>query len=474
MSKIIRLNAFDMNCVGHQSPGLWTHPQDRSDTYNTLEYWTEVAQILERGKFDAIFLADVLGVYDVYRGNADAALANSIQLPVNDPALVVPAMALVTKHLGFGLTATLSYEPPYTFARRISTLDHLTKGRLGWNIVTGYLNSAAKGAGMDGQNAHDDRYAIAEEYMEVVYKLWEGSWADDSVHRDKQTGLFTDPGKVRKVKHEGKNYRVDAYHLCEPSPQRTPVLYQAGASKKGVSFAARHAECVFIAGPSKTVIANRVAEFRKSAVELGRDPAELLVFTLATVIVAETDEAAQAKYDEYKKYISYEGAVALVGGWTGIDFSQYQPDDPISHVHSEAIQSAVEAFTVADPDKVWTVREFVQFAGIGGLGPVIVGSPDTVADELIGWVEDTDIDGFNLAYALSPASFSDFVDLVVPVLQKRGVYKTDYTEGTLREKLYGRGPKLEEEHPAAAYRFTSQQSSVEQATPAEAELVHTS
>jgi len=459
MSKEIRLNAFDMNCVGHQSPGLWTHPLDRSADYNTLHYWTELAQILERGKFDAIFLADVLGVYDVYHGNADASLANSTQLPVNDPSLVVPAMAYVTEHLGFGLTATLSYEPPYTFARRISTLDHLTNGRLGWNVVTGYLNSAAKGAGLTNQNAHDDRYAIAEEYMEVVYKLWEGSWADDAVARDKEGKLFTHPEKVRKVQHDGRHYKVDAYHLCEPSPQRTPVLYQAGASSTGVNFAGKHAECVFIAGPSKQVISERVSQIRQRAAHHGRNPEDVLIFTLATVIVAETDEAAQAKYDEYRNYISYEGALSLVGGWTGIDFSTYHPDEPIRHVKNDAIQSAVDAFTTADPDKVWTVREFAEFAGIGGLGPVFVGGPETIADELIGWIEDTDLDGFNLAYAISPGTFRDFVDLVVPVLQQRGVYKLDYEKGTLREKLYGAGPKLPADHPAAEHRFSQTHSS---------------
>jgi alkanesulfonate monooxygenase SsuD/methylene tetrahydromethanopterin reductase-like flavin-dependent oxidoreductase (luciferase family) len=172
--------------------------------------------------------------------------------------------------------------------------------------------------------------------------------------------------------------------------------------------------------------------------------------------VAESDEAARAKYEEYRAYASYDGAMALVGGWTGIDFSRYDPEEPIRHVRNDAIQSAVEAFTVDDPDRVWTVREFAEFAGIGGLGPVIVGGPERVADELIGWIEDTDIDGFNLAYALSPASFEDFVDLVVPVLQRRGVYKTGYAEGTLREKLYGRGPRLPDHHPSTRFRFQAQ------------------
>ena len=181
MPKHIRLNAFDMNCIGHQSPGLWTHPNDRADTYNTLEYWTNLARILERGLFDAVFLADVLGIYDVYKGGPETALEQAVQVPVNDPLMVIPAMATVTEHLGFGVTCALSYEHPYPFARRMSTLDHLTKGRIGWNIVTGYLESAARGMGMDQQVGHDDRYAIAEDYMQATYKLWEASWEDGAI-----------------------------------------------------------------------------------------------------------------------------------------------------------------------------------------------------------------------------------------------------------------------------------------------------
>src|SRR5438128_8083322 len=285
MAKQIRLNAFAMNCVAHQSPGLWTHPRDRTAEYNRLPYWTDLARTLERGRFDGLFLADVLGVYDVYGGSPHAALRQCAQVPVNDPVLLIPAMATVTEHLGFGVTCTLSYEPPYPFARRMSTLDHLTEGRIGWNIVTGYLDSAARGAGKDKQTAHDDRYDVADEYMEVVYKLWEGSWEDDAAVRDRARGVFVDPAKVHRVRHEGDNYRVDAIHLCEPSPQRTPVLYQAGASNRVCEFAARHAECVFLLGPSKQVVAPRVADIRQRAARYGRNPAEILIFTLMTVIV---------------------------------------------------------------------------------------------------------------------------------------------------------------------------------------------
>ena len=260
MSRPIRFNAFQMNTVGHQSPGLWTHPRDRSSHYNEPEHWVELAQLLERGLFDGVFLADVLGVYDVYKGSADAALRHAVQAPVNDPLAVVPLMAQATTHLGFGVTCALTYEHPYPFARRMSTLDHLTQGRIGWNIVTGYLDSAARNLGLPRQLAHDERYDVADDYLDVVYKLWELSWEDGAVLRDKARGVFTDPRKVHPIRHVGPHYQVPGIHLCEPSPQRTPVLYQAGASSRGKAFAARHAECVFISGPSTAVIGKAVRD----------------------------------------------------------------------------------------------------------------------------------------------------------------------------------------------------------------------
>src|SRR5436305_1567206 len=289
--KEIRLNAFEMNCVGHQSPGLWAHPRDRSANYTDLEYWTGLAKTLERGKFDGIFLADVLGIYDVYGGSPDASLRHAVQVPVNDPVLLIPAMAQVTEHLGFGVTSTLSYEPPYPFARRMSTLDHLTKGRAGWNIVTGYLDSAAAGMGLAAQPRHEQRYEIAEEYMELVYRLWEGSWEDGAVKRDRKGRVFADPAKIHRIRHQGRFYRIDAIHLCEPSPQRTPVLYQAGASASGRAFAAKHAECVFLGG-SRRIVASSVADIRRRAALQGRNPAEILMFALISVIVAPTEAEA--------------------------------------------------------------------------------------------------------------------------------------------------------------------------------------
>ncbi len=453
MPKQIRLNAFDMNCVGHQSPGLWTHPRDQADTYNTLDYWVQLARILERGKFDALFLADVLGIYDVYQGSPRTALEHAVQVPVNDPLMVIPAMAYVTSHLGFGVTCALTYEPPYPFARRMSTLDHLTNGRVGWNIVTGYLESAARGMGMARQQGHDTRYEIAEDYMQAVYKLWEGSWEDGAVLRDRRGRKFADPERIHRVTHSGRYFQLDAIHLCEPSPQRTPVLFQAGASTRGRQFAAQHAECIFINGPSKKVIGNIVSDIRRRAACCGRDPAQVLIFTMMTIITAATREAAENKLRDYLSYVSEEGALALMSGWTGLDFSTLPPDEPVRFEQRDAMTSALEAFTIADPERSWTVREIARHAAIGGRGPVLVGSFTEIADELQSWVAETDVDGFNLAYAVTPETFVDIVDLVVPELQRRGVYKLDYTPGTLREKLFGPGhARLAADHPAARVR----------------------
>jgi alkanesulfonate monooxygenase len=452
----IRINAFEMNCVGHQSPGLWAHPRDRSASYTDLDYWSGLAKTLERGLFDGIFLADVLGIYDVYGGSPDASLRHAVQVPVNDPLLLIPAMAQLTEHLGFGVTSTLSYEPPYPFARRMSTLDHLTKGRAGWNIVTGYLDSAAAGMGLAAQPRHEERYALAEEYMEVVYRLWEGSWEDGTAKRDRAARLFADPGKIHRAQYQGRFYRLDAIHLSEPSPQRTPVLYQAGASPSGREFASKHAECVFINGPSQRVVAPQVADIRRRAARHGRDPRDVLIFTLMTVITGRSEAEARAKHAEYRRYADYDAALALFSGWTGVDFAKYRPEDELRYIETEAMRSALASFTSDDPDRIWTVRELAEHVAIGGRGPLLVGSPEQVADALIAWVEATDIDGFNLAYAVTPESFEDFVALVVPELQRRGAYKRGYAPGTYREKLFGAGrARLAAPHPAAQYRRIS-------------------
>ncbi|WP_413992411.1 LLM class flavin-dependent oxidoreductase [Labrys okinawensis] len=450
MTKQIHFNAFEMNCAAHQSPGLWAHPRDRSWQYKDIEYWTDLAQILERGIFDGVFIADVIGYYDVYKGNNYHAIEQGAQIPVNDPLQLAVPISMASKHLGIGITASTTFEHPYTFARRLSTADHLTKGRVGWNIVTSYLNSGARNVGENGLRRHDDRYEVAEEYLEVLYKLFEGSWEEDAVVRDRERRIFALPEKVHEIGHHGKFFDVPGYHLSEPSPQRTPVLYQAGSSGAGKRFAARNAECVFVSSLSKKLLKAYVADIRRQAAEAGRDPRKLLVYTLVTVIVDETDEKALAKFSEYQRYASYDGALVFMSGWSGVDFGQFAPSDVVKDIPPNAITSMMEE--IASDSKAWSVEELASRGSIGGLGQVFVGSAATVATTLQEWVEETDVDGFNLAYAVAHETFEDIVTYLVPELQRRGVYPTAYRPGTLREKLFGDGPFLPEDHPGSQFR----------------------
>ncbi len=450
MPREIRINAFDMNCVGHIQQGLWTHPRDQSSRYTDIHYWTDYARRIEAGLFDGIFFADVVGVYDVLGASPDAAVRGAVQVPVNDPMLLIPAMAAATQHLGFGVTANLTYEAPFLFARRMSTLDHLTGGRIGWNIVTGYLDSAARAVGLTGQTAHDDRYDLADEYMQLVYQLWEGSWEDGAVLRDRARGVYADPALVHLVHHHGPQYKVDAMHLSEPSPQRTPVLYQAGSSTRGSRFAATHAECVFLNGQSQPGVRKIVDSIRGQAVQQGRMACDIKVFLGATVVTGRTDAEAQEKFAEYRRYVSSEAALVHAAASMGIDFAKYDIDEPIVTEKTQAIISNVEAMTrSAGPQ--WTRRKLLEQMVLGSRQAPWVGSADAIADTLVTWAEQADVDGFNLSRTVVPECFDDFIALVVPRLQERGAYKKAYAQGTLRAKLFGHD-RLPASHPVAQYR----------------------
>ena len=452
MKKRIYFNAFHMNCVVHQSPGLWVREDDNMVNYTDLDQWVELAKLLERGKFDAMFLADVVGVYDVFRGNREAALAEAAQIPVNDPMLLIPAMAYATQHLGFGFTSSMLQYPPFTFARLISTLDHLTKGRVAWNIVTSYLDSAARSYGQKALTDHDERYALADEFCDVCYKLWETSWEDDAVIKDRERGIYADPAKVHDIHHDGQHFHVHGCHLSEPSLQRTPVLFQAGASPRGQEFAAQHAECVFVIGSKPEVDGQYIKGIRQIARQRGRNPEEILCFAYMKVITGDTEAAAKRKYEEYFEQCSYDGGLALLSGWSGIDFGEFEPDQPLEYIETNAIRTLVHSFTEGDPSRKWTMRDLARYVGIGGAGPVIVGTPEQIADQFEDWIA-AGVDGFNLAYATTPGSFEEFIDGVVPVLQKRGRMQKEYQEGTFREKLYGNGrARLQAPHPAAVVR----------------------
>ena len=461
--KQIHFNAFEMNCITHLSPGLWRYPGDEALRYKDIEYWQNVARIAERGLFDAIFIADVIGVYELYKNNDITALTHAVQTPVNDPVQLAAIGAAVTKNLGFGITAGVPFEHPFPFARRLSTLDHLTKGRVGWNIVTGYLPSANRNMGTD-ELPHDERYEVADEYMEVIYKLLEGSWEDDAVILDRKTGQFADPSKIHHINHKGKYFEVPGIHICEPSPQRTPVLFQAGNSSRGVRFAAENAEAIFISPMTKEHTKIVVKQIREALVKAGRNPYDAKIYALATIITDENDTLAKAKYKDLTSYVNVDGALALNSGWLGEDLSKYNLDDPLSKIKSNAIVGKVKEFSdgKTEDGKEWTLRDLIKVAGgLGALGPKIIGGAKEVADTLEEIVEYADVDGFNLAYATTPGTFEDVVNFIVPELQKRGVYQEQYAKGTLRNKLFGKGDRLPSNHRGAAYRVGGVKSSID-------------
>ena len=443
---VMHLNLFTMNSVEHITTGTWRVPGEQSHRYTDREYWTDVARIAERGGFDGVFFADVRGIYDVYGGDRETAIRHAIQTPANDPQALVPAMAEVTDHLGFAVTRSTTYVHPYQLARELSTLDHVTDGRLAFNVVTSYLESAAENLGLDERMDRQDRYDRADEFMDVCYRLWEDSWEDDAIVRDAETGTYTDPEKVHAIDFEGEHFQVPGPHSCEPSPQRTPVIFQAGSSDRGRTFAADNAEAVFVSQPTEHGVREYAEDMRSRFAERGRDPDSLLVFPGIVPIVGETEELAQQKYDLYREQVSTEGTLAMLAGFTDIDFSELDDDQEVEHIETGAIQGTVNAFTKADPDRSWTVREVAEFAGIGTTSPIVVGTPAQVADELEHWFREVGVDGFNIKEVTRPGTLREFVDMVVPILRERGLVRESYEGDTLRENLLGRRG-LAEDHP---------------------------
>lgn len=447
--KRLSLNAFSMNCVSHIQQGLWVRPEARQLEYKRLDPWLELARILEKGCFDALFLADVVGLYDSYKGGADVSIREGMQVPVNDPMLLIPAMATVTEHLGFAFTASILQTHPFTFARQLSTLDHLTEGRVGWNIVTGYLPNAAASLGLENLPNHDARYDQADEYLEVLYKLLEGSWEEDAVLADVQHRIYADPAKVHKIHHVGPHYRVEGPHLCEPSPQRVPLLFQAGSSERGREFAARHAECAFILTSRRALAAGRgpVPDIRQRAARYGRNPDDIRFYQGISPVVGGTEAEARALAAEYTEQLSTEAALAHLSGSIGVDLGAIDPDRPLETFDSQAMTGAVKGLLESAPPGSRTFRDLAR---ANMAGQFLVGTPEQLADALIEFGE-AGIDGFNLVYSVTPGTFVDFIEGVVPILQERGHVPRHYEDGPLRQRLFG-SPRLPDRHPAAAYR----------------------
>jgi long-chain alkane monooxygenase len=442
------LSAFLMNTSSHILGGQWRHPEAQQHRFNELELWMDLARQLEDAKFDAMFFADVVGLYGHHEGGWASHVRKGMQVPSHDPLVLCSALAGATRDIGLAMTSSVIQSDPFQLARQLSTLDHISGGRVAWNIVTSVLENSHRNFGNDGLTAHDDRYDWADEYVEAAYKLWEGSWEDDAVLADKESGIYADPAKVSKIHHRGARYSIEGPHLAIPSPQRTPFLFQAGSSTRGRSFAAAHAEATFLFAPHPEYVRKQAASIRSLEAEAGRAPGDVKIFAGLSFVVGGTEEEARRKEAEYDEYLDLHAIVAHIGGGIGVDLGGLPLDTPLGDVATEGARGVLEAAIASVPGGKPTVGDLARYRA---KAQQIVGTPEQIVDELERW-QDAGINGVNIMNQILPGSYSDFIEGVLPELRRRGLAQTEYAPGTLREKVFGRGPRLEATHPAARFR----------------------
>lgn len=447
MSQHLLFSAFVMNTSSHITHGLWRDEQGEQIRFNDIDLWVSLAKRLEQGGFDAIFFADVIGLYGDYRGGWDNHVRGGLQIPSNDPLVLLSALAVNTEHLGLAFTAAPIQEPPFNFARRVSTLDHASKGRIAWNIVTNALENGARNFGLDGLTEHDERYRWADEYLDVLYKLWEGSWDEGALLQDRVRGIHADPSRIHKIHHVGERYRVEGPHLVAPSPQRTPLLFQAGSSPAGRDFAARNAEAQFIISPNPEAARKLTAETRELVVKHGRHPNDLKFFQGLSFVVGSTEEEARRKEAELEEKIDLDGMISHMGGGLGVDFGRYSLDTPLNDIETQGVRSILTWVQEGTPGRSPTVEDFGRVLARASR---VVGTPESISDQLALW-RDAGVDGINVVNATIPGSYDIFIDEVLPVLRRRGLAREGYEPGTLRKKIFG-ADRLSDRHPAAAYR----------------------
>ncbi len=419
-------------------PGSWRHAATMTD-FLTPEYYQRIARVLEEGKFHMAFFDDRLAMPDIYSGDHRDTVAHGIRATKLDPTIVLGAMAGVTTKLGLGATYSTTYYEPFHVARLFATLDLMTKGRVAWNVVTSLNDSEAANFGQNGHLEHDLRYDRADEFLETALGHWD-TWEEEALVVDKESGLFAHPEKVKRLDHEGKFFNSRGPFTVPRSPQGQPVLLQAGQSGRGKAFAARWAELIFVVYPNLKIAKKQYADMKATIAEAGRDPEKVQIATAVYVVVAETDELAQQKFEYMDKLAKPEDALALICEVLNYDFSKRDYETPLSDDDMAAV-SGWQAFR----DRVVTlsgkpnpsVRDFVEYSNRARLREfnVFIGSPKTVADEMEQWFKEGGCDGFVLTPTHMPGSYEDFVRLVVPELQRRGLYRTDYEGDTLRSNL---------------------------------------
>lgn len=427
--KKLRLGAFMRPVSIHTA--AWRYPGGTPDANFNLKALVKYAQTLERGKFDAFFMADHLAVLNMPM----EALKRSATVTSFDPLTLLPALAMATKHLGLIATASSTFEPAYTIARRFASLDHISEGRAGWNLVTTSNPDAALNFGLDDQMPHAERYARAREFFDVVTGLWD-SWADDAFIRDVESGVYFEPSRLHVLDHKGKYLKVRGPLNIARPVQGWPVIVQAGASDAGRQLAAETAEMVFAAGGPIDGARAFYADVKSRAAKVGRNPDHIKILPGAFVVVGDSLDESKEKRARLDGLVNYDSSIAAVSMALGVDARQFDPDKPLPDdiPETEASKSGRERVIELGKRENLTVRQIAgRLGGYGGLG--MLGTPAMIADQMEEWLATEACDGFNVMFPYLPGGLDDFVDKVVPELQRRGLFRTEYEGTTLRENL---------------------------------------
>lgn len=442
--KPLLFGLFENAQANDSGTAAWRHPDHARIGFDRLAYWSDIARICEDGGLHWLFLADAWGWAEIEGARPDVCSAESLDLPRLDPAIVLAAIMPQTRRLGLVFTGSTLVEAPYAFARRVATLDHLSGGRIGWNVVTtGTAETAAAAFGIDMVD-HDRRYDMADDFMELAYKLFEGAWEPGALERDRQ-GRFADPAKVHRVRHEGPFFSCDGYGNASYSPQGTPVLFQAGSSDRGITFASRHAECVFLGGGDAGSLRRQSQTLRAEASAFGRtDPKIVCAFSC---VVGDTEVDAWAKRRRQLEAQRSEVAAASYAMFTGLDLSAIDRGTLMRSLATELSRTQLDRF------KDCTVGDVLDRWHENGVRPApIVGTAVQIADALCELADEAELDGFMLTPIVQPSSTIDFVEHVLPVLRERGAVRPIGGASTLRETFFDRGPHLPSDHPGAAFR----------------------
>ena len=435
-AKKIHLAQFMVHGPTYQSHAMWRHPETTKAGYDWQRpaLYEHIARTCERGKFDMLFFADLNYISNSFRGTIEPALRYGSQVPSHDPMPLLTWLGAVTKRIGLASTFSTSHVHPFHVARMWATIDHMTSGRAGWNVVTSINHNQAANYGAELEPT-DRRYEKAHEYFEVCRQLWD-SWEEDALIMDREIPMLADHEKVHRIDFEGEFFSSRGPLNVTRSPQNGPVIMQAGTSPKGRDFAARYAEGIFAIQPQRKEAKKYRDDIRARVAELGRDPDDCKVLFGAQVIVGDSEDEAAEKQAQHNALVEPEAGMTVMSAHLDFDLAQLPPDS-IMESHPHPNLQRMKTRYRSDDGRPLTVAEVAQRHGQGVGVPQFVGTPETVTDRLLEFIDDVGGDGFILSPIYNPGSIDEFVDLVVPELQKRGRYRKRYTGKMLRDHLKG-------------------------------------